>query len=98
MEKIEDMNEFLTQAGLYKQRMTGYKEKNYILQVFSACEPSWFYVLIYKDNDELIGVFTFITDGKETMTKIKFARNTRVVERLMKKLIRIKEAEYVFED
>lgn len=96
MEKIEDIEDLIQKSGICENTMTGYREGRYILQVFGASEPSWFYVLIYKDNDELIGVFTFITDGKETMTKIKFARNIRVVERLMNKLIKIKESEYVF--
>ena len=92
MKKIRDIME---QTGLYEHTMTGYTDGKYILQVFGASEPSWFYVLVYKDNDELMGVFTFITDGKQTMTKIKYARNTKLIEKLMDKLIKIKEKEYV---
>lgn len=96
MEKIEDIEDLIQKSRICEQTMTGYREGRYILQVFGASEPSWFYVLIYRDNDELIGVSTFITDGEQTMVKIKFARNIRVVERLMNKLIKIKESEYVF--
>ena len=95
MEKLNSIADFMSETGLYKQQMYGYKDGEYTIQIFVACEKSWFYVLIYKDNDELIGVATFITDGKQTMSKIKFARNYKVVKRLIDKLIKIKEKEFM---
>lgn len=94
MQKLQNIDDFMSKTGLYEQRMEGYKDGQYTLQIFVACNPSWFYVLIYNENDELIGVSTFITDGKQTVHKIKFARNIRIVEKLMDKLIAIKEKEY----
>lgn len=94
MEKLQNIDNFMSETGLYEQRMEGYKDGNYTLQVFVACNPSWFYVLIYNENDELIGVSTFITEGKQTALKIKYARNIKIVEKLTDKLIKIKEQEY----
>ena len=97
MEKINNLDSLSESLGIYKQRMEGYKDEEYTLQIFVACDPSWFYVLIYNENDELIGVGTFITDGAQTVQKIKYAKNIRIVEKLMDKLIKIKESDYVCE-
>ena len=94
MEKLNNIADVMSQSGLYKQQMEGYKEGDFTIQVFVACEKSWFYVLIYRYNDELIGAGTFIIDGKNRMCKIKYAKNYRLVERLLNKLIKIKEKEY----
>ena len=95
MEKINNLDSLSESLGIYKQRMEGYKDGEYTLQIFVACDPSWFYVLIYNENDELIGVGTFITDGTQTVQKIKYAKNIKIVEKLMDKLIKIKESDYV---
>ena len=95
MKKLNSIFDLMSETGLYKQQMYGYKEKDYTLQVFVACEDSWFYVIIYDENDEVIGVCTFITEGTQTMHKIKYAKNYKIVKRLLDKLIKIKESEYV---
>lgn len=94
MEKLKNIDNFMSDTGLYEQRMEGYIDGQYILQTFVACKGCWFYVLIYNNNDELIGVGTFITDGKQTIQKIKYARDTKLVSHLLNKLIKIKENEY----
>ena len=94
MELLKDRHNLMTQAGLYEQEMQAYKDGDYIIQIFSACKYSWFYVLIYKYDDELIGVITFITDGKQTIYKIKYAKYKKIVDKLINKIIKIKETEY----
>lgn len=88
MQKLDNIDNFLTECGMYEQRMIGYKEGNYTLQAFEACKDSWFYVLIYDFNDTLIGVFTIIADKKQTMSKILMAKNTKIVEKLMQVFIK----------
>lgn len=95
MEKLNNIDNFIADTKLYEQQMYGYKDGNYTLQIFVACEFSWFYVLIYDENDNLYGMSTFITDGKQTAKKIKYAKNIRIVDKLIDKLIKIKEKEYV---
>lgn len=94
MQKLHTIIDFMSESGLYEQKMSGYIDKEYTIQIFEACKGSWFYILIYRHNDELIGVGTFITDGTQTVSKIKYAKNKRVVERLFNKIIKIKEEEY----
>lgn len=91
---MQKINDFMSETGLYEQKMEGYVENEYTIQIFVACDKSWFYVLIYRYNDELIGVATFVTDGKQTAYKIKYAKNRKIVDSLMEKLIKIKEKEY----
>ena len=95
MNKLNSITDFMSETGLYEQQMYGYKDGEYTIQIFVACEYSWFYVLIYDENDDLIGMGTFITDGKQTTYKIKYAKNYRIIERLLMKLIKQKEMDYV---
>ena len=94
MKKLNNTDNFMAETGLYEQQMIGYKDGEYTLQTFVACKGCWFYVLIYNNNDELIGVATFIIDSKETVYKIKYAKNIKLVMRLLNKLIKQKETEY----
>ena len=95
MDRLNSIDDFMSETGIYEQRMEGYKDGDYTLQTFVACEYSWFYVNIYDENDELFGMGTFITDGLQTALKIKYAKSIKIVTELLNKLIAMKEKEYV---
>lgn len=93
MKKLKNIDNFLTDAGVYTQKMVGYidtiKDRQFILQAFEADANCWYYVLIYDENDALFGVFTVLKDKTNTMTKILMARNTRIVEKLIDNFIEL---------
>lgn len=94
MQLLKNIDNKIAELGINEQKMLGYFDGEYILQVFEACKNSWFYVLIYNSNDELIGVFTIIMDRLNIMTKILMAKRIKIVENLMEKFIKFRKAEF----
>lgn len=91
MKKLSNIDNICSEAGLYKQVMLGYKVENYILQVFDCCSTNWYYVLVYDENDTLIGVFTVIMDETNICTKILMAKRTTVIENLIDRFIEFRK-------
>lgn len=98
MNKINDINEIANKFKIFEQYMEGYKDGKYILQVFVASKYSWFYVIVYDENDILIGVFTVLMDKTITLDRIKYAANYKLIRKLADRFIKQKEKEYVSED
>lgn len=94
MERVQDFTEFERQLGVLTQYMVGYTEGDYTLQVFVASEYCWFYVIVYDENDILIGVFTVMMDNDTTLYRIKYAADFNLIEDLTDKFIKLKREEY----